>query len=135
VSRPDPRGPLRTVRAVTFTPAANLVRFAECGHEARTNPTMTVRVGDPCRCFACGPHGTDPTPARPSSSAGARGIRGWVQTGRGIIEDLDGRYRVTTRRGLHYLRDLRTGKVYAGQSTRPRAQAAAERLAAGEGGS
>jgi hypothetical protein len=55
-------------------------------------------------------------------------IRMWVQVKRGVIEDGDSRYRITTRRGRHYLHDLTSNKVY-GFATKAQARKHAERLA------
>jgi hypothetical protein len=54
ITAQDPRGPFRTVASVERTPEAHLVRFVECDHIARQNPTMMApREGEQCRCFHC----------------------------------------------------------------------------------
>jgi hypothetical protein len=49
----DPRGELRTIKSVEFTPEANLVTFEECGHVGEKTATMTFKVGTQTRCFKC----------------------------------------------------------------------------------
>jgi hypothetical protein len=49
----DPRGELRTIASVTWTPVANLVTFVECGHVSEMNATMMFEIGTEARCFAC----------------------------------------------------------------------------------
>lgn len=51
----DPRGPLRTVRAVdTNNGGPVLVAFAECEHAVERVNHFSYRVGDRDRCFKCG---------------------------------------------------------------------------------
>lgn len=54
----------------------------------------------------------------------------WVKVRRGLIESVDGRFRILTHHGRYYLTDTLTSKRYAGTSTQLRAQKFAERLAA-----
>lgn len=49
----DPRGPLRTISAVEWTPTAYVVAFEECGHTAHLNATMAVKVGERAHCLTC----------------------------------------------------------------------------------
>lgn len=44
----DPRGPIQKI--VQVEPVIVL----DCGHKPDLNPIYTYRVGDDCRCFACG---------------------------------------------------------------------------------
>lgn len=53
----DPRGPLRTVKAVESTPEVHLVTFEECEHTAQLTRHAWTSPGDRWRCFHCGPHG------------------------------------------------------------------------------
>ena len=49
----DPRGPIRTIKSVEFTPQANLITYEECDHVGQGNATMSFKVGSQSRCFAC----------------------------------------------------------------------------------
>jgi len=49
----DPRGPLRTIKAVEETPSATLLTL-DCGHVNAHAQHFSYRIGDSCHCFACG---------------------------------------------------------------------------------
>lgn len=59
----DPRGPVRTITAVgeyrqsTTALGGCIPMTLSCGHISEGNFTFSYRVGDPSRCFECGPHG------------------------------------------------------------------------------
>lgn len=52
----DPRGIMRTVKAVDVTSRSVLVYYVECDHVGEMNPSRpnAHKVGDDCRCYHCG---------------------------------------------------------------------------------
>lgn len=52
LSRPDPRGPLRTIVSAQHEPHAAIVTLS-CGHVREFNQIYSYKVGEEARCFDC----------------------------------------------------------------------------------
>lgn len=56
LTRPDPRGPLRTIVAVQRESYAALVTLS-CGHVNELNQIYSYKIGEDVRCFTCAGEG------------------------------------------------------------------------------
>jgi hypothetical protein len=50
----DPRGPFRRVAAVVWDDGGHRTITLDCGHTPGIVSHMAVKVGEDCRCYACG---------------------------------------------------------------------------------
>lgn len=58
LGQPDPRGPIQTVIDIRDREGGHYYLDLDCGHAAKVVGHFSYRVGQTCRCYACGKEST-----------------------------------------------------------------------------